>query len=108
MARAWAAGLTVTTTGLNQQEKQAVKDDVESAGGRCGIAALHHMHCHLLHMFCTSLDTTASQSTHFNARLCVGNMRVSGGRLVQCTVPTQLQSHAGAGAPGAAPAQQRC
>lgn len=52
MAPAWAAGLTVTTTGLNQQDKQEVRHDVEAAGGRCGciFIAQHHMCCHLLFM----------------------------------------------------------
>lgn len=32
----WARGLTVTTTGLDKHEKDAIRQDVEDAGGRWG------------------------------------------------------------------------
>lgn len=30
----WAHGLTVTTTGLDKHDKDAIRQDVEAAGGR--------------------------------------------------------------------------
>lgn len=35
---AWAAGLVVTTTGLPREVKLRVQQEVEAAGGRCGVA----------------------------------------------------------------------
>jgi hypothetical protein len=30
----WATGLTITTTGLDKFDKEAIRQDVEAAGGR--------------------------------------------------------------------------
>lgn len=34
---AWAAGLTITTSGLSKADRLLVQEAVESAGGRCAI-----------------------------------------------------------------------
>ncbi len=35
LAGMWANGLTITTTGLEKHDKDAIRHDVEAAGGRC-------------------------------------------------------------------------
>ncbi|KAF6261675.1 hypothetical protein COO60DRAFT_745167 [Scenedesmus sp. NREL 46B-D3] len=73
MAPAWAAGLTVTTTGLNQQEKQAVKSDVEAAGGRyspnLSKRTTHLVTSDVVSSLSDKLAAAAAAGGRFNARI---------------------------------------